>query len=42
MAAGTSILALPPNGIFDLFNFSQGNSGHKSKVTLELEGSGWT
>ena len=24
----------PPNGIFDPFNFSQGNSGHKSKVTL--------
>jgi iron complex outermembrane recepter protein len=24
----------PPNGIFDLFNFSQANSGHKSKVTL--------
>jgi len=24
----------PPNGIFDLFNFSQVNSGHKSKVNL--------
>jgi iron complex outermembrane receptor protein len=24
----------PPNGIFDLFNFSQTNSGHKSKVNL--------
>jgi outer membrane receptor protein involved in Fe transport len=24
----------PANGIFDLFNFSQANSGHKSKATL--------
>jgi outer membrane receptor protein involved in Fe transport len=24
----------PPNGIFDLFNFSQNNSGHKSKANL--------
>ena len=24
----------PANGVFDLFNFSQGNSGHKSKATL--------
>jgi outer membrane receptor protein involved in Fe transport len=24
----------PPHGIFDLFNFSQANSGHKSKATL--------
>jgi outer membrane receptor protein involved in Fe transport len=24
----------PPHGIFDLFNFSQGNSGHKSKANL--------
>jgi outer membrane receptor protein involved in Fe transport len=24
----------PANGTFDLFNFSQGNSGHKSKATL--------
>jgi iron complex outermembrane receptor protein len=28
------VICAPPNGIFDLFNFSQVNSGHKSKLNL--------